>query len=172
MFILSSTQRRINVHATHITAEGVQYANLLNPEVRSLLGVVEIPDPAPPEDYSDETYYRTEQDEAPYVVYTRKSDEQLEALRVSKVEAKLKLMRDVREGILNRLAGIAFAAQLSGDTATTAAYLVVRQGLLDITTGLQNLAPELVEPTVMQRYTLIAAQCTPEMVGAFAQVDA
>lgn len=78
----------------------------------------------------------------------------------------------VREGILNRLAGIAFAAQLAGDTATTTAYLSVRQGLLDITAGLKDLAPELIEPTVMQRYALIVVQCTEAMQGAFAQVDA
>lgn len=130
----------------------------------------EIADPVPPADFSDETYYRTEQDEAPYVVFTRKSDEMIAALNKAKLDAKLKLVRGVREGILNRLAGIAFAAQLSGDTATATAFVSVRQGLLDITTDLTDHAT--VEAEVMARYAAIVAQCTPAMVSAFAQVDA
>lgn len=168
MFTLND--KRINPHAPHTTSEGVQYANLLNPEVRQILGVVEVADPVPPEDFSDETYYRTEQDDAPYVVYTRKSDEQIAALNKSKLDAKLALVRQVREGILNRLAGIAFAAQLSGDTATATAFVTVRQGLLDITTGLTD--HTTVEAEVTARYAAIVAQCTPQMVSAFAQVDA
>lgn len=93
---------------------------------------------------------------------------ELAALRAG----KLALVRAAREGILNRLAGIALAAQLSGDTETTAAYVTVRRGLLDITDGLTELAPELIDGTVMQRYLLLREACTPAMVSAFAQVDA
>lgn len=39
----------------------------------------EIADPKPPGDYSEATYFRTEQDDAPYVVYTRKPQEMLDA---------------------------------------------------------------------------------------------
>ena len=168
MFTLND--KRINIDAPHTTSEGVTYANLRDPEVRAAVGVVEVAEPQPPADYSDETYYRTEQDEAPYVVFTRKSDEQIAALVKSKLDAKLALVRGVRESILNRLAGIAFAAQLTGDTATADAFVVVRRGLLDITNGITD--PALVESTVTARYAAIVAQCTPAMVSAFAQVDA
>lgn len=75
MFILN--EKRINIYAPYTSAEGVTYANLTDSTIRNQLGVVEISDPAQPEDYSESTYYRTEQDDAPYVIYTRKSEEQI-----------------------------------------------------------------------------------------------
>lgn len=86
------------------------------------------------------------------------------------IEAKKQAIRQVREGILNRLSGIAFAAQLSGDTDTTDAYLVVREGLLDMTADLPT-DPTLVDSEVMSRYAALVIQCTPEMVSAFAEID-
>ena len=82
MFILN--EKRINIYAPFTTSEGVTYSNLTDPEVRERLGVVEIADPTQPDDYSDDLYYRTEQDEAPYVVYTRKSDEQIAQQKANK----------------------------------------------------------------------------------------
>lgn len=79
-------------------------------------------------------------------------------------------LRAAREGILNRLSGIALTAQLTGDTATTAAYITVRQGLLDITNNLP--ADATVDGVVMLRYAALVGACTPQMVNAFAQVDA
>lgn len=72
MFILNET--RINIYAP-ITVGDVQYANLQSPEVRSLLGVIEIPEPDAPADYSPNTYIKIEQDTAPYVIYVKRSDE-------------------------------------------------------------------------------------------------
>lgn len=99
MFIFKSNQRRANPYAAYESEDGTRY-----PRIPAEL-LEEIPDPQPPEDYSDETYYRTEQDEAPYVVYTRKSDEQLEELRKSKVKAQIAAVeagqaRAVREAAL------------------------------------------------------------------------
>ena len=85
MFIDSTTFRRVNIYAPY-----AGFSKLDTPEIRQRAGVIEIADPVPPADYSDETYYRTEQDDVPYVVFTKKSDEQLLALRVS----KLKQIRD------------------------------------------------------------------------------
>lgn len=82
---------------------------------------------------------------------------------------KTEQLRKAREVILNRLSGIAIAAQLTGDTATTAAYITVRQGLLDITASLPQDAT--VGAVVMGRYAALVAQCTPAMINAFAQVD-
>lgn len=76
MFV-DQNQRRINIYAPFETADGTHYANMRDPAVREMLGVVEIPDPVPPEDFSDMLYFRTEQDTAPYVVYTRKPDEMI-----------------------------------------------------------------------------------------------
>lgn len=85
--------------------------------------------------------------------------------------AKKQAVRTVREGILNRLAGIALAAYLSGDTATTAAYVTVRQGLLEITDNWPT-DPAAIDGLVTNRYGALVAQCTPQMISAFAQVDA
>lgn len=81
MFIWKDTKKRCNIHATPYTAEdGTRYG------VMPMVLVEEIPDPQPPDDYSDETYYRTEQDDAPYVVYTKKPDEQILAVWRNKVK--------------------------------------------------------------------------------------
>ncbi len=77
MFIHKQTQKRVNPYAS-VELDGIRYPSY----PRHLLE--EIQDPQPPEDYSDETYYRTEQDDAPYIVYTKKSEEQLTHLANSK----------------------------------------------------------------------------------------
>jgi hypothetical protein len=84
IYIDSETKRRGNIYYTH---KG--FSRLHTPEIRARAGVVEIAEPTPPEDYSDEFYYRTEQDDAPYVVYTRKSDEQIAEVMLRKFEQAL-----------------------------------------------------------------------------------
>ena len=76
MFIRN--ELRFNPHAEQVI-DGILYpaSSFRDPEVLARLGITEIPDPQPPEDYSDKFYYRTEQDTAPYVIYTKKSDEQI-----------------------------------------------------------------------------------------------
>jgi hypothetical protein len=88
MFTLN--QKRFNIYAPYEAPDGTRYGNLTDPVLREQLGVVEIPDPQAPADYSQDTYYRTEQDDAPYVVYTRKSDEQIAAARWEAI----KIIRD------------------------------------------------------------------------------
>ena len=104
MFILN--EKRINIHAPFVTTEGVTYGNLTDPVVRNQLGVVEVTEPTPPEDYSEDLYYRTEQDEAPYVVYTRKSDEQIAEVTLSK--AKQVRKQEVDAIIVTTAAGRSF----------------------------------------------------------------
>jgi hypothetical protein len=82
MFIFTATNRRANPEASYESEDGTRYAKV----PRELL--TEIPDPTPPDGYSDETYYRTEQDDAPYVIYTKKSDEQLAAIWWEKVKVQ------------------------------------------------------------------------------------
>ena len=83
MFIFIDTSKRCNVFAPYTSPDGTTY-----PFIPKHM-VTEIPDPTPPEDYTDETYYRTEQDEAPYVIFTRKSTEQLDALFNSKIKQQI-----------------------------------------------------------------------------------
>lgn len=104
MFILND--KRINIHAPFTTSEGVTYGNLTDPEVRNQVGVIEVSEPIPPEDYSESTYYRTEQDEAPYVIYTRKSDEQIAEVTLSK--AKQERAQEVAGIIVTTVTGRSF----------------------------------------------------------------
>lgn len=104
------------------------------------------------------------------VVSTPKDPAVIAADRASDVEVKKAAIRVIRESYLNRLSGIAFVANLSGDTATTDAYLLVRQGLLDLTKNLPE-DPELVESAVLQRYSALVQLCTPTLMTAFAGMD-
>lgn len=96
MFIISDTQLRINIHAPYTSGDGTKYANLLDPTVRAAAGVVEIAEPQPPEDYSEDTHYRTERDDAPYVVFTKKSDDQIMAFMLQKYMTTLEAYYDAK----------------------------------------------------------------------------
>jgi hypothetical protein len=69
---------RFNIYASQ-TIDEITYGDFTSPELRLALGIEEISEPAQPVDYSESLYYRTELNEAPYVVYTMKSNEQLAA---------------------------------------------------------------------------------------------
>lgn len=104
MFIRN--QKRFNVHAP-AEIDDVRYANFRDPSLREQLGIVEIADPQPPADYSEDAYFRTEQDDAPYVVYTRKSDEQINQATRARILAQIVsleqgalMARQVREVML------------------------------------------------------------------------
>lgn len=80
--------KRFNPYATQVV-NGVTYrGNILKfPEVVASLGITEVPDPVPPADYSEDTYFRTETEDAPYVIYEKKPQEQLAKVRKAKVHA-------------------------------------------------------------------------------------
>jgi hypothetical protein len=65
MHIDSTTQLRVNINAPY---KG--FSKLDTP------------------DFSDDLYYRTEQDEAPYVIYTRKSDEQIAQVMLARAKVQ------------------------------------------------------------------------------------
>jgi hypothetical protein len=100
MFILKSNQKRCNPEAAYVDANGTRRTKML-PELYT-----EIPEPAAPEDYSTDLYYRTEQDDAPYVIYTRKSDEQIAAINQAK--AKHVRAQEVSEIVVTTAAGNQF----------------------------------------------------------------
>jgi len=81
MFIDQETRLRVNIHAPYKGR-----SKLDTPEIRAAVGVIEIPDPVAPEDYSPDTHYMTEQDDAPYVVYMMKSPAQIAELMVQKAK--------------------------------------------------------------------------------------
>jgi hypothetical protein len=83
MFIDNDTKLRVNINAPY---KG--FSRLDTPEQRAAANVVEIAEPTPPVDYSDDFYYRAESQEAPYVVYMKKSDEQITAVRWNRIKAK------------------------------------------------------------------------------------
>jgi hypothetical protein len=130
MYILND--KLINIYAPFETAEGVRYANLTSQEVRDALGVVEMSEPAPPEDYSEDTYYRTEQPDVPYIVYARKSDEQIAAILATKIQAQIDVLeketmlpRVVREYMLLNAEMVAAANGL--DPMTNIGYRKVKE---------------------------------------------
>jgi len=81
IYIDKDTLLRVNIYAPYKGR-----SKLDTQEIRDAVGVVEITEPPTPAGYSEDTYYRTEQDMAPYVIYTKKSDEQLAQL--AQVKAK------------------------------------------------------------------------------------
>lgn len=82
--------KRINV-AGAIQHDGVTYNGnvLMFPVVVQALGITEVDEPQPPNDYDPELYFRSEIDDEPYVIYTRKSDEQIMAVLVRRYEQAL-----------------------------------------------------------------------------------
>lgn len=89
MFIDNDTKLRVNIFAPY---KG--FSKLDTEELRQRAGVVEIPEPAPPVDYKESLFYRTEQQEYPYVIYTRKSDEQILQTLLGEYETALDNMLD------------------------------------------------------------------------------
>lgn len=87
MFVINGN--RVNIYAQYTDPlTGQIWPNLLAKDLQAKFGVQEIPDPSAPADFSDDLYYRTEQDTAPYVVYTKKSDEQITQVYWNKIKIK------------------------------------------------------------------------------------
>lgn len=80
--------KRVNVYAQYEHA-GVRYPNLLSPTTRDIVGVVEVAEPLPPEDYDEIRYIRSEVDDAPYVVYSPRPTEDVMASLVKIYEQEL-----------------------------------------------------------------------------------
>ena len=97
--------KRFNIYAQK-EIDGITYANFLDESLRNRLGIVAVDEPNPPIDFDYDLYYRTEQDEAPYVVYTRKSDEQIAEVMLQK--AKQVRAQEVASIIITTQAGNAF----------------------------------------------------------------
>lgn len=55
------------------------------PNTMSAMGITEVEEPTPPEDYSADRYYRLEVQDAPYVVYEPKSEEQIRQAELARI---------------------------------------------------------------------------------------
>ena len=97
MFISNETKVWVNLDAINAMRPYKGYSKLDSPELRAAVGLVEIPDPKLADGEKEEHYYRTETSDRmpPYVIFTKKSDEQIAAIRWE----KLKQIRD--EKIIN-----------------------------------------------------------------------
>lgn len=77
--------KRFNIYAS-ATFDGIRYHNFTNADLRALLEITWVDEPEPPLDYTDDTYYRVEQDDAPYVVYTPRTPEQIAQIQLNKAK--------------------------------------------------------------------------------------
>ncbi len=83
--IFTKNGTRINIYAPFVYQD-VQYPNLLDPALRARFNILEVQEPFPPEGYDPDLYYKTEQDAAPYIIYTKKSDEQINQVLLSRLK--------------------------------------------------------------------------------------
>ena len=86
IYIDEETGRMVNIYAPFKGRSRLDSA-----EIRAAVGVIEIDDDPAPEGHSDDTYYRTEDWHAtqrPYIIYTRKSDEQIAEVKLQRAKAE------------------------------------------------------------------------------------
>lgn len=122
--------KRFNILAS-ATIGDVTYPNFLDPALRSSLGITEVADPAPPDDYDPDLYYRTEQDDVPYVIFTKKSDDQVAAILAARQQLvddqvdhdEIKAIPFVNFLVTKRPAQI--AARIHNDIATDGVEAVI-----------------------------------------------
>lgn len=96
-----------------------------------------------------------------------------EPSQVDLIAARLTLMREVREKILNRLGDIAGRANRAGDATLAGACDTAALALLDITENLPVTLAE-VEAEVTNRYGVIAQTAittAPSLTTAFSKID-
>lgn len=85
---IDKDDKRINPHARLVRGNVTYVGNILRfPEAVAALGIREIPDPAPPEDFDDRNYFVSHSDTAPYTTYTKKAPEQLREVAIAAMPA-------------------------------------------------------------------------------------
>jgi hypothetical protein len=75
--------KRFNIYASQ-TIDGITYPDFCSTGVQAALGITVVAPPEPPADFSYDTYNVQEIDAIPYVIYTKKSQEQLDELAAQK----------------------------------------------------------------------------------------
>lgn len=101
MFVFKSSLKRANPFAPYEDENGVKHPRI-PPEL-----LTEVEEPTPPADYSEDTYRVFMQDSAPYVVYVKKSDDEIAWATNDKIQANIEaaekqalLPRVIREFLL------------------------------------------------------------------------
>ena len=84
MFIDNETKIRVDIWKPY-----KDFSRLDTQSIREQANVVEIPDPTPPEDYTEETYFKTESNSFPYIIYSKKSDSFLLNLKKNKKKKEI-----------------------------------------------------------------------------------
>lgn len=93
LWIDNDTKLRVNINAPY-----KDFSRLDTPEIRERAGVVEIADPLPPEDiraefYANPDWYtvdETKDNAPPYILWTRKSQDQIDAIIAQKAKQQAK----------------------------------------------------------------------------------
>jgi len=108
-----------------------------------------------------------------HIVNIRKTDDEIQEYVTDVIHEKLKMVRSVRELILNRLSGLGFAATIANDVNLIQACITARQSLLDITKDLPTTV-QGVENTIAARYRSLVDQAmasAPSLELAFNSMD-
>lgn len=93
--VWKTTKLRCNPHAPYTDENGTRHLKVPDELYE------EVADPAQPGDYCHDTYYRTEQDDAPYVAYTKKTDSAVAAIQIEKEKASIReLEQAVHDGYM------------------------------------------------------------------------
>ena len=105
LYIDEETGKLVNIHAPYKGRSRIDM-----PELREAVGVIEIERDAPPDEYNDHPdWYDIQEDwnatQRPYIIYTRKSDEQINEVANNKVKAQIVALEDqqgraIREAVL------------------------------------------------------------------------
>lgn len=69
--IHTRNNKRFNIYAS-AEIDGVFYLNFVDEDIQRKLGIVAVEEPEVPEDFSFDSYYRKEIDDAPYIIYEKK----------------------------------------------------------------------------------------------------
>lgn len=125
--------KRFSIDVSH-EINGIVYTSIhfRDPVLREQFGIIEIPDPVPPIDFSDDVYYVTHQDESPFTVWTKKPQEQIDQAHNNRVqqvidteERNTMLPRATREFMLAAFEAQALAAGV--DPILNAGYVKMKE---------------------------------------------
>jgi hypothetical protein len=149
------------------------WLNVSTPQDKEAAGLLEVITEG---EYKDDKYfYNTEElvGNIRRIVNIPKTSEQINQANQQEIADFLAKVREARELILNRLAGIAISAFLTNNTVLTSAYITARQSLLDIT---KDIPADLegIKATVIARYQYLAftaVTSAPALEIAFNSLD-
>lgn len=98
MFIWKDTLKRCNPHAPYVGPFGIKHTVVPKD---LYLEIVDPQPPEPPEGYTvEEAFYRTEQEDVPYIIWTEKSVDQLNQHKKQKYQSSITSLE--RETLMNR----------------------------------------------------------------------